>query len=78
MRAVEVCGLNTLGENRVCFVRGRVRFSLGGAREANDVGGGKMNFCGSECKLFVVLEELKKKGQSMKILHVHTCICTCT
>lgn len=31
------------GEKRACLVSGRVRFSLG-AREASEVGGGKMNF----------------------------------
>ena len=53
--------MNRFGEKRVCLVSGRVRFSLVGIREASDVGGGKMNFCGSECVLFVVLEVLQEK-----------------
>ena len=55
--------MKKFGEKRVCFVRGRVRFSLTGIREANDVGGGKMNFCGSECALFAVLEVLHERVQ---------------
>ena len=53
--------MKRFGEKRVCLVSGRVRLSLIGIREANDVGGGKMNFCGSECMLFVVLEVLQEK-----------------
>ena len=56
--------MKRLGEKRVCLVRERVRFSLIGIREANDVGGGKMNFCGSECTLFVVLEVLQESMRS--------------
>ena len=46
-----------------------MRFSLGGALEASEVGGGKMNFCGSDCKLFVLLDALlqERKDRGVKV-----------
>ena len=51
--------MKRFGEKRVCLVSGRERFSLGGAREDSEVGGGKMNFCGSDFMLLVLLEVLQ-------------------